>query len=142
MTCLFANVGTDLRGPLRPGASDADLAEIITRRWRVRDDRYSEDSRLSSTNVLLGGSRIRPAGGQHRDAPSTAGSVRRRPRGDHHPPLASPRRPLLRRTRPHDRRVAKPQKVEMYHIEGGRGCGGYSPANHELSEIGRENVLA
>ena len=46
VTCLFANVGTDLRGPLRAGASDADLAEIITNRWRVRDDRYSEDPRL------------------------------------------------------------------------------------------------
>ena len=42
VTCLFANVGADLRGPLRAGASDADLAEITTRRWRVRDDRYTE----------------------------------------------------------------------------------------------------
>ena len=51
VTCLFANVGTDLRGPLRSGASDADLAEIITRRWRVRDDRYSEE-RASMTDEL------------------------------------------------------------------------------------------
>ena len=49
MTCLFANVGTDLRGPLRSGASDADLAEIMTRRWQVRDDRYSEE-RASMTD--------------------------------------------------------------------------------------------
>ena len=49
VTCLFANVGTDLRGPLRSGASDADLMEIMTRRWRVRDDRYSEE-RASMTD--------------------------------------------------------------------------------------------
>ena len=47
VTCLFANVGTDLRDPLRSQERpDADLAEIITRRWRVRDDRYSEETRL------------------------------------------------------------------------------------------------
>ena len=51
MTCLFANVGADLRGPLRAGASNADLMEIITRRWRVRDDRYSEQ-RASMTHEL------------------------------------------------------------------------------------------
>ena len=50
-TCLFGNVGTDLHGPLRLGASGADLTEIITRRWRVRDDRYSEQ-RASMTDEL------------------------------------------------------------------------------------------
>ena len=41
-TCLFANVGRDLRGPLRAGASDADLEELLGRAWRSRADRYSE----------------------------------------------------------------------------------------------------
>ena len=41
-TCLFASVGMDLRGPLRAGASDAELAELVAGRWGVRDDRYSE----------------------------------------------------------------------------------------------------
>jgi GTP 3',8-cyclase len=41
-TCLFANVGRDLRGPLRAGASDADLAERLGRIWGGRGDRYSE----------------------------------------------------------------------------------------------------
>jgi cyclic pyranopterin phosphate synthase len=41
-TCLFAATGTDLRGPLRAGASDADLAEIIRGVWSRREDRYSE----------------------------------------------------------------------------------------------------
>ncbi len=51
VTCLFANGGVDLREPLRAGASDADLAEIITRRWRVRNDRYSEE-RASMTEEI------------------------------------------------------------------------------------------
>jgi GTP 3',8-cyclase len=41
-TCLFANVGRDLRGPLRAGASDADLEQLLGRIWRRRGDRYSE----------------------------------------------------------------------------------------------------
>ncbi len=41
-TCLFANLGRDLRGPLRAGASDADLTELIGRIWNRRGDRYSE----------------------------------------------------------------------------------------------------
>jgi cyclic pyranopterin phosphate synthase len=41
-TCLFATRGTDLRAPLRANASDAELAALIGRVWRARDDRYSE----------------------------------------------------------------------------------------------------
>jgi len=41
-TCLFASIGTDLRGPLREGASDADLVGLLQRVWRNRADRYSE----------------------------------------------------------------------------------------------------
>ena len=41
-TCLFAAAGTDLRGPLRAGASDEELAAIIARVWGARADRYSE----------------------------------------------------------------------------------------------------
>jgi len=41
-TCLFANAGLDLRSPLRTGASDAELAAIISRTWQGRGDRYSE----------------------------------------------------------------------------------------------------
>ncbi len=41
-TCLFASEGTDLRGPLRAGASDQELAEIIGTAWSGREDRYSE----------------------------------------------------------------------------------------------------
>ncbi|WP_446831949.1 GTP 3',8-cyclase MoaA [Candidatus Foliamicus sp.] len=41
-TCLFATEGLDLRGPLRAGASDATLLQLIRERWTARRDRYSE----------------------------------------------------------------------------------------------------
>jgi len=43
VTCLFATGGTDLRTPMRDGASDEDIEVIIRRIWGVRDDRYSEE---------------------------------------------------------------------------------------------------
>jgi cyclic pyranopterin phosphate synthase len=42
-TCLFATKGTDLREPLRAGASDAELEQIIRGLWGRRTDRYSEE---------------------------------------------------------------------------------------------------
>ena len=42
-TCLFATDGVDLRGPMRQGASNEDLAAIISGTWNVRRDRYSEE---------------------------------------------------------------------------------------------------
>jgi cyclic pyranopterin phosphate synthase len=41
-TCLFAARGTDLKGPLRAGATDDELRERIRSVWAVRADRYSE----------------------------------------------------------------------------------------------------
>jgi len=41
-TCLFATQGTDLRGPLRCGASDDELLALIRGIWEHRADRYSE----------------------------------------------------------------------------------------------------
>jgi cyclic pyranopterin phosphate synthase len=41
-TCLFAVKGHDLRGRIRDGATDADLAGFIDSVWRARTDRYSE----------------------------------------------------------------------------------------------------
>jgi cyclic pyranopterin phosphate synthase len=41
-TCLFATQGTDLREPLRNGADDDELADILSRIWLQRADRYSE----------------------------------------------------------------------------------------------------
>ena len=42
-TCLFASGGLDLRAPLRDGASDEELRELISRTWQGRRDRYSEE---------------------------------------------------------------------------------------------------
>ena len=41
-TCLFATQGTDLRAPLRAGATDDELYEIVRGVWTGRRDRYSE----------------------------------------------------------------------------------------------------
>ncbi len=43
VTCLFANSGTDLRGPLREGASHEQLVDLVAGVWQVRTDRYSEE---------------------------------------------------------------------------------------------------
>ncbi|HEX3050863.1 MAG TPA: hypothetical protein VHP83_09435, partial [Aggregatilineaceae bacterium] len=40
--CLFAVTGTDLRGPLRAGATDDELEAIVRGIWSKRADRYSE----------------------------------------------------------------------------------------------------
>ena len=42
VTCLFASGGTDLKTPMRSGATDAELAAIINKVWTGRNDRYSE----------------------------------------------------------------------------------------------------
>jgi cyclic pyranopterin phosphate synthase len=41
-TCLFATDGLDLKGPIRSGASDAELAAMMRSAWEAREDRYSE----------------------------------------------------------------------------------------------------
>jgi cyclic pyranopterin phosphate synthase len=41
--CLYATRGIDLRGPLRRGASEAELADLITGRWQARADRGAEE---------------------------------------------------------------------------------------------------
>ena len=43
VTCLFAAGGVDLRTPLRAGASDDALSELIAGTWSKRADRYSEE---------------------------------------------------------------------------------------------------
>jgi cyclic pyranopterin phosphate synthase len=47
--CLYAERGTDLREPLRNGASDAELADLIASTWRGRTDRGAE-ARLALVN--------------------------------------------------------------------------------------------
>ena len=42
-TCLFATAGTDLKAPLRTGATNDDLRALLTGVWSAREDRYSEE---------------------------------------------------------------------------------------------------
>lgn len=62
VTCLFASGGTDLKTPMRDGASDNELREIIGRVWGSRRDRYSElrsrDSELNGGLMPLGSQKL------------------------------------------------------------------------------------
>jgi cyclic pyranopterin phosphate synthase len=40
--CLYSERGLDLRAPLRDGASDAEIAELVAQAWRARSDRGAE----------------------------------------------------------------------------------------------------
>jgi cyclic pyranopterin phosphate synthase len=42
VTCLFGSDGFDLKGPIRDGATDAEVLSLITGVWSARTDRYSE----------------------------------------------------------------------------------------------------
>jgi cyclic pyranopterin phosphate synthase len=50
-TCLFGLKGHDLRAPLRTGASDDELSELLRGVWGRRTDRYS-DLRTADTAAL------------------------------------------------------------------------------------------
>ena len=56
--CLFASSGHDLRGLLRSGAGDADIAAAVGLIWRQRDDRYSELRSSGSRAGAAGARRI------------------------------------------------------------------------------------
>ena len=47
--CLYAHSGTDLRTPLRSGASDEELRQILVSAWRVRRDQGAVDRLTLST---------------------------------------------------------------------------------------------
>jgi GTP 3',8-cyclase len=47
--CLYAAQGTDLRAPLRAGATVDELCDLIVSRWKLRDDRGAE-ARLALRN--------------------------------------------------------------------------------------------
>jgi cyclic pyranopterin phosphate synthase len=51
LLCLYATQGTDLRGPLRAGASEAELLELLESVWRARADRGAE-LRLSAEHRM------------------------------------------------------------------------------------------
>lgn len=43
VTCLFSQVGHDLKGLLRKGASDQGILQFVGDLWRQRKDRYSDE---------------------------------------------------------------------------------------------------
>ena len=47
VTCLFSQVGHDVKALLRGGASDSEICELFSSIWKKRTDRYS-DERLQS----------------------------------------------------------------------------------------------
>jgi len=50
-TCLFATAGHDLRGLLRQGATDDELADRLREIWTGRSDRYSELRSLETVEL-------------------------------------------------------------------------------------------
>ncbi len=47
VTCLFSQQGHDLKTPMRSGASDQELRDLIGSIWNARADRYSEERFLA-----------------------------------------------------------------------------------------------
>jgi cyclic pyranopterin phosphate synthase len=43
VTCLFSQLGHDVKSHLRGGATDAEIAQLIGNLWRSRTDRYSAE---------------------------------------------------------------------------------------------------
>ena len=43
VTCLFSQLGHDVKSHLRGGATDAEIAQLISNLWRSRTDRYSAE---------------------------------------------------------------------------------------------------
>ncbi|MDP1831089.1 MAG: GTP 3',8-cyclase MoaA [Geothrix sp.] len=50
-TCLFAGEGLDLKGFLRSGHGDADIAALLASHWTRRTDRYSELRRADTPGL-------------------------------------------------------------------------------------------
>ena len=51
--CLYAYSGTDLRTPLRGGASDEELRQILASAWRARRDQGAVDRLTLSTRTAV-----------------------------------------------------------------------------------------
>jgi cyclic pyranopterin phosphate synthase len=50
-TCLFAGKGLDLREPLRRGANDRALVNMIAAQWGQRTDQYSQQRHILAGNI-------------------------------------------------------------------------------------------
>jgi len=58
LTCLFATTGRDLKTPLRSGADDDTLRDLIGGVWRARTDRYSEERAMRNRRANPGAGKI------------------------------------------------------------------------------------
>ena len=58
VTCLFASGGRDLKTPLRSGASDEQILEILKGTWGARSDRYSDERTANTTPGALRRARL------------------------------------------------------------------------------------
>jgi cyclic pyranopterin phosphate synthase len=63
LLCLYASTGTDLRRPLRSGATTEDLQQLITAVWSMRADRGAEERLTMDRETAL-----IPIGSLKRDA--------------------------------------------------------------------------
>jgi cyclic pyranopterin phosphate synthase len=53
LMCLYARAGTDLRGPLRAGASVQELAQLASTVWMSRADRGAEERLATERQATL-----------------------------------------------------------------------------------------
>jgi cyclic pyranopterin phosphate synthase len=53
LMCLYARAGTDLRRPLRAGATRGDLSRLITTAWNARADRGAEERLAAEQRGVL-----------------------------------------------------------------------------------------
>ena len=53
--CLFATKGTDFRSPLRGGATDDEISQLIGKVWNAPTDRYSEIRTAETRQATQGG---------------------------------------------------------------------------------------
>ena len=85
-TCLFATRGHDLRGPLRAGATDDEIAALLGAAVAAATDRYSERRSAETVGlrkVEMSASAVEPAGpvtshGPYPTARGARGRVARR----------------------------------------------------------------
>src|SRR5207249_1943393 len=92
--CLYALQGTDLRGPLRRGATREELAGLVTGRWRERADRGAEQ-RLAPRERTPPVQNARLKEDPHLEMHTRGGEAAARGRG----PRARPNRPRSMRGR-------------------------------------------
>ena len=98
--CLYAARGTDLRAPLRAGATSEELASLITDVWQKRSDRGAEAAAGDARSLGDDSAQLAQARSASRNAHTRRVGTRSlrsrsgtglRPAGTRRPPSAAPR---------------------------------------------------